>query len=144
MLKNKLKFKTLFELLKSSSLFYKDLDEFQKSYLATVVGAAIFYLPSGKKTFSGYISEEAIKVEKNKRVKEHSFPRKIAGKLLLENPPKSIEELEELYYTKYGQWNLVTKKENNDLRKFQKINNFISPEDSYQKANIKLCLVIQP
>ena len=79
-----------------------------------------------------------MELPKNKRVKEHEYPRKIVGKILLDTPPNSIDELKTLYLTKYGIWNLVTKAENTLLRKYQKEGVFVSPEISYQSAEIIL------
>jgi len=132
------KFKVLFDLIHDIQDSYIKASEKEKSFYQTIVGAAIFYLPTNKETFSGLISESALLIPKNKWVKEHSYPRKIASKNLLENPPQTISDLKNVFYTKFGIWNYVTKKENSDLRKYQKIHNFQSPEISYQLANIKL------
>ena len=119
----------------------------QKRLIETVIGAAIWYLPTGKNLWTGKISEEALKsidrgIQISKLTKEHEFPRKIAANEVLtselDNLKKSEAYLYELYTTKYGKWNLVTPLENKLLGKYQKDTVFISPEDAYIKAGINL------
>lgn len=43
-----------------------------------------------------------------------------------------------MYYNKYGIWNLVTKDENNKLRKYQKNGIFENPKQAYNDCGIKL------
>jgi len=136
--KTEQKFEAVFNLLINLKESYNTSTQYQKEFLSTIVGAAIYYLPTNKLTFSGMISEKALELPKNKRVKEHEYPRKIVGKILLDTPPNSIDELKTLYLTKYGIWNLVTKAENTLLRKYQKEGVFVSPEISYQSAEIIL------
>jgi len=136
--KTQQKFESVFNLLINLKESYDTSTEYQKEFISTIVGAAIYYLPTNKLTFSGMISERALELPKNKRVKEHEYPRKIVGKILLDNPPNSVDELKTIYLTKYGIWNLVTKEENTRLRKFQKEGVFVSPEISYQLAEIIL------
>ena len=136
--KTQQKFQSVFNLLVNLKQTYDTSTEYQKEFLSTIVGAAIYYLPTNKLTFSGKISEKALGLPKNKRVKEHEYPRKIVGKILLDTPPNSVDELKQLYVTKYGVWNLVTKAENTLLRKYQKEGVFVSPEISYRLAEINL------
>lgn len=136
--KTQQKFQSVFNLLVNLKQTYDTSTEYQKEFLSTIVGAAIYYLPTNKLTFSGKISEKALELPKNKRVKEHEYPRKIVGKILLDTPPNSVDELKQLYVTKYGVWNLVTKAENTLLRKYQKEGVFVSPEISYRLAEINL------
>ena len=136
--KTQQKFQSVFNLLVNLKQTYDTSTEYQKEFLSTIVGAAIYYLPTNKLTFSGKISEKALELPKNKRVKEHEYPRKIVGKILLDTPPNSVAELKQLYVTKYGVWNLVTKAENTLLRKYQKEGVFVSPEISYRLAEINL------
>lgn len=138
MSKTQEKFEALHNLLINLKESYDTSTEYQKEFLSTIVGAAIYYLPTNKLTFSGMISEKALELPKNKRVKEHEYPRKIVGKILLDNPPNSVDELKNVYLKKYGVWNLVTKAENSLLRKYQKEGVFVSPELSYQLAEIIL------
>lgn len=136
--KTQQKFESVFNLLINLKESYDTSTEYQKEFLSTIVGAAIYYLPTNKLTFSKKISEKALELPKNKRVKEHEYPRKIVGKILLDTTPNSVDELKTLYLTKYGIWNLVTKAENTRLRKYQKEGVFVSPEISYQLAEIIL------
>jgi hypothetical protein len=138
MSKTQQKFEAVFNLLVNLKQTYDTSTEYQKEFLSTIVGAAIYYLPTNKLTFSGKISEKALELPKNKRVKEHEYPRKIVGKILLDTTPNSVDELKEVYLTKYGVWNLVTKAENTLLRKYQKEGVFVSPEISYRLAEINL------
>jgi hypothetical protein len=136
--KTQQKFQAVFNLLVNLKPSYDTSTQYQKEFLSTIVGAAIYYLPTNKLTFSGKISEGALELPKNKRVKEHEYPRKIVGKILLDTPPNSVDELKEVYLTKYGVWNLVTKAENTLLRKYQKEGVFVSPKISYELAEINL------
>jgi hypothetical protein len=136
--KTEQKFESVFNLLVNLKQSYDTSTQYQKEFLSTIVGAAIYYLPTNRLTFSGKISEKALELPKNKRVKEHEYPRKIVGKILLDTTPNSVDELKEIYLTKYGIWNLVTKEENTRLRRFQKEGVFVSPEISYQSAEIIL------
>ena len=138
MTKTQQKFEAVFNLLVNLKQTYDTSTEYQKEFLSTIVGAAIYYLPTNKLTFSGKISEKALELPKSKRVKEHEYPRKIVGKILLDTTPNSVDELKEVYLTKYGVWNLVTKAENTLLRKYQKEGVFVSPEISYKLAEINL------
>jgi len=136
--KNLVKFNELYNAILNLKKQWDEADVYGKSFIETIVGAGIYYLPITKKTYTGLISENGLLEPYNKLVKEHQFPRKISARLLLETPPNSLAEFTELYYTKYGLWNLVTKKENTTLKKFQKANIFETPELAYIKANIKL------
>jgi len=147
---NKLKEKchVLRKCIISLSEIYHDANtnDNQRRLIETMIGAAIWYLPN-LDLWTGKISEEAYKLinkgtPRSKLTKEHEFPRKLAAKevltLELNNLMKSEVKLFELYTNKYGKWNLVTPKENKMLGKFQKDTVFISPEDSYAKAGIRL------
>lgn len=149
--KNKLKDRcnVLRRIVISLSKIYYDTktNEDQKRLIETVLGAAIWYLPNDLDLWTGKISEEALKLINqgtniNKLTKEHEFPRKLAAKEVLNselpNIKKSDSRLYELYTKKYGRWNLVTPKENKILGKFQKDTSFVSSDDSYSKAGIKL------
>jgi len=128
-----------------------NLDEGQKGLLETLLGAGIWYLPSGKELFSGKISKAALEqIATNpniKLVEEHGFPRKVAGKSLfyehLEDLKMDHTKLYDLYLEKMGRYNLVLKEENNKLKKFQKTHMFISEEEAYQSANIELVSITE-
>src|SRR3989344_2796913 len=134
-----------------SDIYYdSSTNDDQKRFIETILGAAIWYLPNDLDLWTGKFSEEALKLFKdgisiNKLTKEHEYPRKLAAKEVLNselsNITKSDSRLYELYTKKYGRWNLVTPKENKLLGKFQKDMSFISSEDSYSKAGIKLIKV---
>jgi hypothetical protein len=118
----------------------------QKALLETMIGAAIWYLPSSAELYSGYISARAIdKVKEgtpvNKLTQEHRFPRKQAGKLLLSETYKKFirkeASLYELYVNEFGKFNLVVKNENRDLIPFQG-ESFVDHITSYNDAGIKL------
>jgi len=124
------------------------LTEGQKGFMETMVGAAIFYLPSSIELYSGYISKRALESLQNnpnqtKLVKEHAFPRKMAGHFLYSsNNQDQITKdgcgLEKLYREKFGKFNLVLKSENNKLKKFQKKGVFVDEETAYAFAEIEL------
>lgn len=124
-----------------------NINEDQKKLIETIIGAAIWYLPNDLHLWTGKVSEEALKLINkgtpiSKLTKEHEFPRKLAAKEVLtselNNLNKSESRLFDLYTTKYGKWNLVTPKENKILGQFQKDTIFVSSDDSYSKAGIKL------
>ena len=138
--KNKVeyKFNVTFDLIQKLRPTCLESNDYEKAFIETILGATIFYLPTNKDSFSGMISENASNIDKELRVKEHQYPRKISSKELFLNPPKSVEELKEMYYNKYGIWNLVTKDENNKLRKYQKNGIFKNPKQAYNDCGIKL------
>ncbi len=129
------------------SEIYRDenTNEDQEGFIETMIGAAIFYLSQWNWIFfTGKISEEARKLFKDGKpvrelTPEHEFPRKLAGKKLLTTATE-LDNLRkfESRLLEYGRWNLVTPSENNKLRKFQTEKQFVSPEDSYSRAGIKL------
>jgi hypothetical protein len=134
--KNDKKFYAIYKAIcKLSPIYKSEKDEYIKDFFETLIGAGVFYLDSSKKLFSGFISEGS---KVTNCVKEHKYPRKMTGKILLENPPSNVKELIDLYYSEYGCYNYVTSSENAKLRPFQKKDVFISPEDSYEKAGITL------
>lgn len=123
-----------------------ELDEGQKGLIETLLGAGIWYLPSGNELFSGKISEAALnKIRLDpelKLVEEHGFPRKVAGKSLfhehLDEIKSNANKLHDLYFEKMGRFNLVLKEENLKLKKFQKTGVFKTEEEAYELAGIKL------
>ena len=118
-----------------------------KSFIETEIGAGIWYINKVKKIlWSGKISEKALyEIKHNPNVKlceEHFNPRKVSAVEVLSTEWSSFENPQEefinRFLSKYGKFHYVTKNENKIVAKFQKIEDFISPEDSYQKAGIKL------
>lgn len=138
----------LSKMIQSTKKIYDDpkIDEKQRGLLETLVGAGIWYLPSGTELFSGKISQAALE-ELNINstvhlVEEHFYPRKISGKMCYTKFYKQIEADPQaflnLYRQTFGRYHLVLKSENNLLKKFQKSSGFISPDDSYRAAEISL------
>tara|TARA_B110000240_G_C13341819_1_gene385843 strand:+ start:101 stop:613 length:513 start_codon:yes stop_codon:yes gene_type:complete len=118
-----------------------------KAFLETIIGAAIFYLPGGKKLFNNQISKDAWNSgkPKSKLTKEHFYPRKWSAKQLLTQDVIHFkgdgETLKQLYLNKYGLYNLVTSKENTSLRELQKnFDEYTSWDELYtdKEINIKL------
>lgn len=151
----------LHQIIESTSEFYfnSGLNEGQTGLYDTIIGAALWYLPSGTELFSGKISERALESLENnplttKLVEEHSFPRKIGGKYLYELHRAlgklTKDDIIEVYKEKLGKFNLVLKEENDALKKYQKLENIPYEEGgflnsvsdielyAYRKANIQL------
>ena len=105
----------------------------QRGLFETVLGATIWYLPGGGELFSGKISVAALNSlascpEDTKLVEEHFFPRKIGGRFLYEKFRDSEgtltkQQLQDIFVTKLGRFNLVLKSENDGLKKYQRIEN---------------------
>jgi hypothetical protein len=115
-----MKFQALKSLLDQvRETFQKTEEPLQKSFLLTVIGAAIFYLPSLNSHFSGYISVAALKgfIRGQRRVKDHIFPRKRAASELLSRE-FSLEELKSKYHDYLAEFMYVTYSENSQLINF--------------------------
>ena len=134
--------KAIIELSKLYNL--TETSDDQKALLETVIGAAIWYLPSSAELYSGYISKNALEEIKrgtplSKLTQEHKYPRKQAGKILLKEKYKDIIEkkvsLYDLYMSEFGQFNYVIKNENRALVKFQKTDEHA---DAYTNAGIEI------
>ena len=105
----------------------------QRGLFETVLGATIWYLPTGGELYSDKISVSALNSlatcpEQTKLVEEHFFPRKIGGRFLYEKFKDSKgkltkEELQDIFVSKLGRYNLVLKSENDGLKKYQRIEN---------------------
>lgn len=91
-------------------------DPNQRSYLEVVIGAAIFYLPSLNAHFNGFISINALKgyLKKERRVKDHIYPRKLAARELL-TKKLTLEELMSRYHDHLAQYMYITSSENSIL-----------------------------
>jgi hypothetical protein len=88
-----------------------------QSFLQTIVGAGLFYLPFGNEHFHGYISfkalQESVENDNNKIVKDHILPRKLAAKILFEEDTNNWNFNEfKNWYTENMQFMLVTSDEN--------------------------------
>lgn len=104
----------LWRMVKEIRTVYCDAEADDKAFIETVIGAALFYLPHPvNECFNGYCSFDALRnALKDKRiVKEHLFPRKRAGKDVLENNYNR-----ELFYNKvkdeYRTFMYLTSEEN--------------------------------
>lgn len=91
-------------------------DPNQRSYLEVVIGAAIFYLPSLNAHFNGFISINALKgyLKKERRVKDHIYPRKLAARELLSRK-LTLDELMSRYHDHLAQFMYITSSENSIL-----------------------------
>ena len=121
--------------------FYKQSNDDNKRFIETTIGAAIWYLPKNNEIlFTGKISKDAIL--KGEKSEDHLYPRKIAASELLnykwEDELDPVKALADLFMTKYGRDNYVSKLENKRLIKFQKSEVFETPQKSYAAAGIEL------
>jgi hypothetical protein len=137
----------LSQLICNNAALYQAAAPGEQGLLEVLIGAAIFYLPNTPELYSGKISEQALAslqcdLPGTKLVEEHGIPRKVAGRLLfttyLEDLRQDPKALERLYLEQFGRYNLVLKKENDRLRKFQRASVFTSEESSYTQAGIVL------
>jgi hypothetical protein len=136
-------------ILLTEDLYHKGgLTKGQLGLLQTLIGAAIWYLPGDNKLlFSGKVSKKLLEaLEKNSDVKmteEHFYPRKVSATKLFEQHLDDLksnptETLKNLYLNEFGLFNLVLKSENDRLKKFQKVDVFVRPEEAYAQAGIEL------
>jgi hypothetical protein len=129
-----------------SQNYHATNDEEEKSQISIIIGAGLFYLPTSKVLCTGLISRDALMSlqinPKNSLVKEHCFPRKVAANELLTVHLNGLRNdrtlLSHLYTSRFGKYHIVTKKENQKLKKYQKLGVFESEKDSYEKAGIEL------
>ena len=137
----------LSQLISNNSALYQASAPGEQGLLEVLIGNAIFFLPNSPELYSGKISEQALaslqsNLSGTKLVEEYGIPRKVAGRLLfttyLEDLRQDPKAFERLYLEKFGRYNLVSKKENDRLRKFQRASVFISEESSYAQAGIVL------
>ena len=132
----------------ATSTIYKDerLSKAQRNMLQTIIGAGIFYISSNEDLYSGKISKAAREALRNNPdvnlVKEHAYPRKIAGQHLFERHVDrlvaDLSALEGLFKSEMGKYNLVLKAENDRLRKHQRTENFLGEEEAYRQAGIEM------
>jgi len=109
-----MKFTALHHLLENMRVPYEGTtDPYQRSFIEVVFGAAIFYLPSLHVHFNGYISINALKgfLKKERKVKDHIYPRKLAARELLSNP-MTLEELKNRYHDHLATYMYITSEEN--------------------------------
>ena len=144
------KFLGLATVIKSVQAEYQQLvaqgDTKATKQIETMVGAGIWYLPTGQKEkllWTGWQSKESIRL--NECSEEHINPRKLqATKLLLldwSEIDDSEQYLKDLYYEKLGKFHKVSKRENKKLVPYQKAGVFTTWEDAYAKVGIELVYV---
>jgi hypothetical protein len=141
-------------IIEGASLQYARLSRGQKDYLETIIGAAVFYLPTPIELWTGKVSVGLLKsyhpdsgVTKPKQpTKDHEYPRKIAAAELLskvrwhELTDKTTRLMTE-YRTRFGRYHYMTSKENHTLKWLLKNDGFTTPQDGYDKAKIVLVAV---
>ena len=140
----------LVEVAKGLGLLYDavDVTPTQRHYIETILGAALWYLPTSKELWTRGISIHALAdfhpdsdVAKPRLTEDHEFPRKVAAVELMRrawderNPPIAMLEL---YLQKYGRYNYITPTENKLLVKFQTTHVFEEPSIAYAQAGVKL------
>jgi hypothetical protein len=111
------KFKALKKMLDSMRPQYKSTtDPAERSFMETVVGAAVFYLPTSVDHFSGHMSRGAIAgyLEGKRIVKDHILPRKLAGRTLLESE-FSLEDIVQSHHNRLAVFMYVSAEENSLL-----------------------------
>jgi hypothetical protein len=123
----------------------EETSENQKSFIETVIGAAIWYLPHGKDYWNNKVSKAAINRLKDsadsRLTRDHIYQRKDSAKKLLTedlNLKGDGSILKELYQTELGKYVLVTPEENRQLIGVQKNHDYGNLEDAYKEANIEL------
>lgn len=123
--------------------------EYQKQFIETTIGAALWYIPTGREAWSGKISVACVQAhhpdnegKELKMSQEHDFPRKIAALELLSTEWASLDaakhEVFDRYMCKYGRYHYITPRENKLLVKFQKKAVFTDPGAAHMEAGIIL------
>jgi hypothetical protein len=143
-------------MLETASLQYSCLSPAQKHFLETIIGAALYYLPTSTELWTGKVSVGLLKVfhpdsgnPKPKHTKDHEYPRKIAAAELLsrvrwhEVTDKTTHLITE-YLVRYGRYHYITTGENHTLKWLQRKHLFTTPQDGYNKAEIVLIAVSRP
>ena len=99
--------------------WYAQASAAEQSYLETVLGAAVFYLPQAVAHFGGYISLACLQgcLEDERRVKDHIYPRKRAGRHLL-TTPFTATGLHDLYHSELARFMYLTPLENSRMVNF--------------------------
>ena len=82
-------------------------------------------------------------IEKPRFSEEHVYPRKVAARLLLEDPSLDGVNLSALFREKYGRLHLITSDENKSVQPYQRVAVFTTPDDAYGKAGIVLIEVVE-
>ncbi len=134
----------------TQEIYNRNINVAQKNYLETAIGAAIWYLPKVDGLWDGCISYEALesfnsatKKTTKKLSEEHKFPRKFTARQLLSGEwlgseyTNDVKGLMKYYVDVAGKYTYVTPVQNKQMIKFQKADEFISPEKAYKAAKIK-------
>jgi len=117
---------------------------YQKDFIETVVGAAIWYLPKSSAAWTGKISSAALNSfhpesqTKPKLSEDHVFPRKAAARQILLSEDMTSTNFRKLYRDKYSKLHYITPSENKVLVKFQKADSFREGDDAYSRAGVML------
>ena len=127
------KFGAFLRLLNHSRKLYLEMNsDLGKSFIETVLGAGLFYLPFGNRYFHGYISFEALlnSIRNGlKIVKDHILPRKQAANTLLNLNTNEWTEVDfENWYIENMQFMFVTSAEN------RRLVNYYESHDTYNDA----------
>jgi len=138
----------LYNVITSISDIYHDSNTDQKSYIETMIGAALWYIPKPLDAWTNHISLKLLKafhpkskVENPRISEEHVYPRKLAARMLLTKDDLSPELLKESFYNKFSRLHYITPEENRTAQQFQRVNIFNNPEEVYVKAGITLILI---
>ena len=122
---------------------YEAANTGQRALLETIIGAGIWYIPKPLHAWTGCISIGALRtfhpesgIAKPRLSEEHVYPRKVAARLLLEDPSLDGPALANLFREKYGRVHFITSEENKAVQPFQRVGVFTSPDEAYAKAGI--------
>jgi len=128
-----------------------DASSTQRHYIETILGAALWYLPTSKELWTGGISIRALQdfhpdssVLEPRLTEDHEFPRKVSAVELMRRAwgdPDPSAAMLELYLQKYGRYNYITPTENKVLVKFQKTHLFVDPAVAYEQAAVQLIAI---
>jgi len=133
------KLKSIHALTEAIRPWYAQANEEEQSYLDTVLGAAVFYLPHSVAHFNGFISLACLQgcLEEKRKVKDHIFPRKRTGRRLL-TAPITVEELQNLYHNELAQFMYLTPSEN------ARMVNYYETYDDHDAALVALGIIKFP
>lgn len=143
--KNLLKANVLFQILCGVKTSIAKMSYYELNVLARTVGNALFDMTP---TWSGFKSQGLLDAEqqnpKTKKCAEHFYPRQVSGWRIVEHliqyrgiSKKKLFEMISVFIKVH----YTTSEENTRLVPYQKVGVFISPEHSYQMANITLVKV---
>ena len=142
----------LVEIAKNLASIYDSpsASETPRHYIETILGAAIWYLPTSKELWNGKVSLRVLEdfhpasaISKPRMTEDHEYPRKVSAIELMRRSwsAEATIDMLELYLTKYGRFSYINPTENKVLVKHQKSHIFDNPEAAYVAAGIKLVSV---